>query len=120
MSCVLNTMSPRAVQHFTRKKEDQVLLRAVDHAAIGTFGEHSCLAILQPYSEVLHEHDVTYLARKVLLDRAGLVAQYPLDGLLPKKVIMQDKVLRIVEYLYVCLFVSLFPSNYCYHDACIY
>ncbi|KAG9072242.1 hypothetical protein KI688_000011 [Linnemannia hyalina] len=75
MSRVLNTMSPRAVQHFTRKKEDQ------------------------PYSEVLHEHDVTYLARKVLLDRAGLVAQYPLDELLPKKVIMQDKVFRIVEYL---------------------
>ncbi|KAF9912605.1 hypothetical protein EC991_010030 [Linnemannia zychae] len=99
MSCVLNTMSPRAVQHFVNNGENDVITRAMDRATISAFEQHACLVILSRYLQVLQQHDVQYLARKLVRDRHDLQTPYDLNEPLPEKLQKQDKVLEILQYL---------------------
>ncbi|KAI8602467.1 hypothetical protein EDD21DRAFT_74722 [Dissophora ornata] len=99
MSCVLNTMSPRAVEHFVNSGGNDVIVRAVNRATISTFEQHACLAILPRYLQVLKDHDVQYLARMLVRDRHDLQTPYDLSEHLPEKLQKQDKVLEILQYL---------------------
>ncbi|KAF9971307.1 hypothetical protein BGZ73_005765 [Actinomortierella ambigua] len=97
-------MSPRAVQHFIDSGGNETITRAVTRAAISTFEQHACLAILPRYLQVLQEHNVQYLAWVLVRDRFELQTPYNLGDPLPETLQKQDKVLEILQYL--CQIVS--------------
>ena len=99
MSCVLNTMSPRVVQHFVNNGGNDVITQAVKSTTISTFEQHACLAILPQYLQILLGHDIQYLARRLVRDRHELQAPFDLSEPLPEKLQKQDKVLEILQYL---------------------
>ncbi|KAG0226732.1 hypothetical protein BGW42_003456 [Actinomortierella wolfii] len=96
MSCLLNTMSPRVVHHFTEANDEELISKAVLHATIPGFDQHPCLEVLKQYLPVLEEHDVKFLERKLTKDRGLLLSEYPDDEELPKVAAMRDKVLKIL------------------------
>ncbi|KAF9904175.1 hypothetical protein EC991_002969 [Linnemannia zychae] len=97
MSCLLNTMSPRAVNHFMFEKEEETVTDAIDSTTLSYFEEHECLAYAREYCTVLEEHGLEYLIRKLAIDRGQLFSSYPLDESLPKAVVIKEKVLRVLE-----------------------
>ncbi|KAF9969070.1 hypothetical protein BGZ73_008741 [Actinomortierella ambigua] len=92
-------MSPRAVQHFIDNGDNEVITRAVTLAAISTFEQHTCLAILPRYLQVLQDHNVQYVAWRLVRDRYELQIPYNMGDPLPETLQKQDKVLEILQYL---------------------
>ncbi|KAF9545145.1 hypothetical protein EC957_011215 [Mortierella hygrophila] len=88
---------PRQAQE--QDQGGQVITRAVTRAAISTFEQHTCLALLPRYLQVLQDHDVHYLARQLIRDRHELQKPYDLNDPLPEMLQRQDKVLQILLHL---------------------
>ncbi|KAF9207746.1 hypothetical protein BGZ49_010647 [Haplosporangium sp. Z 27] len=102
MSCVFNTMSERACEHFCRMEENKLVKEAKSLSTIADFDDHPCVEYLRKYTDILAEKGVEYLKKKVIADRGILNSKY-LEDQLPSDVALEDKVLRILEYL--CEFV---------------
>ncbi|KAF9401992.1 hypothetical protein BGZ76_007391 [Entomortierella beljakovae] len=98
MSCVLNTMSKWACEHFRQSKEEAQLETAKSLSIIADFEDHPCLQYLRNYIDVLCEKGVIYLKKKVAADRGIINGKY-LDEVMPADVSIEDKVLRVIEYL---------------------
>ncbi|KAG0220485.1 hypothetical protein BGW41_007918, partial [Actinomortierella wolfii] len=103
MSCVLNTMSKRACQHFEDQHEESLVKTARSLSVIQGFEEHACTAITQRYSSILAEKGLDYLRKKLIVDRGAIYTEYLDRGRLPADVEMEDKVLQIL--LLLCQFI---------------
>lgn len=98
MSCLLNTMSSRVVNHFTDSDDQELISNAVFHTTIPGFEAHVCLTFIKCYAPVVKEHDVPFLRRKLEVDWGALLDRY-LHGELPSSAIIQDKVFKILIHL---------------------
>ena len=97
MSCLLNTMSPRVVDHFSESDDEELISNAIGHTTIPEFEVHRCLDFIKCYAPVVREHGVPFLRRKLVLDWAVLLNSH--DGDLPTLAAIQDKVFKILIFL---------------------
>ncbi|ORY96110.1 hypothetical protein BCR41DRAFT_375755 [Lobosporangium transversale] len=91
-------MSERACEHFSQSKKEVLVEDAKSLSIIADFEDHPSLQFLQNYIGILREKGVIYLKKKVVADRGIINGKY-LDEVLPDNVSIEDKVLKILEYL---------------------
>ncbi len=99
MSCVLNTMSKRACQHFEERQEEDLVEKAKSLSVIQGFEEHDCTAITQKYSSILAEKGLDYLRKKLIIDRGAIYKDHLDLEKLPANVELKDRVLQILLLL---------------------
>ncbi|KAG9061656.1 hypothetical protein KI688_007237 [Linnemannia hyalina] len=72
MSCVLNTMSKRACQHFEEKDEEGLVETAKALSVVEGFEEYECTIITRKYSSILAEKGVAGLRKNLIIDRGAI------------------------------------------------
>ncbi|KAG0280776.1 hypothetical protein BGZ96_001426, partial [Linnemannia gamsii] len=99
MSCVLNTMSKRACQHFEKLEGEDLVETAKSLSVIDGFEKHECTIITRKYSSILVEKGADYLRKRLITDR-GAIYKEPVDlEQLPLNTELEDKVLQILVLL---------------------
>ncbi|KAF8926572.1 hypothetical protein BGZ47_002656 [Haplosporangium gracile] len=99
MSCVLNTMSKRACQHFEELKEEDLVETAKSLSVIDGFEKHECTIITRKYSSILVEKGVDYLRKRLIIDRGAIYKEHVDLEQLPANTELEDKVLQILVLL---------------------
>ncbi|ORZ19295.1 hypothetical protein BCR41DRAFT_43092 [Lobosporangium transversale] len=97
MSCVFNTLSERACDHFSVYEDGSTVADAVEQSLINGFTQHPCKDILLKYIPILEEMNVEGFQRKLKKDLGSLQEKYT-DPPLPS-VIIEDKTLEILILL---------------------
>jgi hypothetical protein len=99
MSCVLNVISARVCEHFSRTDGEHLISDAESLCTLAGFNSHPCTAFLRKYLEVLKEKGIVHLKRLVTIDRGAIYMKYLDEEHLPVNAMVEDKALRILELL---------------------
>ncbi|ORY94351.1 hypothetical protein BCR41DRAFT_242503 [Lobosporangium transversale] len=102
MSCVLNTLSKRACDHFDNYNNGSVLEEAIEQSLIEGFTEHPCQQVLKNYIPILEEVDVEDFIGCLKTDW-GLLEGRKSKPPLPSE-LLEDKVIEILILL--CKFIT--------------
>ncbi|KAF9091845.1 hypothetical protein BGX27_001955 [Mortierella sp. AM989] len=102
MSCVLNTLSKRACDHFDNYNNGSILEEAKELSLVEGFTEHPCQRIMKNYIPILEEADVEDFLSNLKTDW-GLLQSRKSKPPLPSQ-LLEDKVIEILILL--CKFIT--------------